>query len=153
MSLPSKYAPGGLSSSYQHRIITSGSKRNKKPVNYTIRTIEDRVNDAFENRTYTLDSYEDGDIEMVPMDDDKEVDAISDFVNYTRNDVSTVYSTPMMSVVEDLIVEEGNISYLVLDTNFILSHLNIVDGLKKIASDYGLRIIIPTMVMMELDGL
>lgn len=153
MSLPSKYAPGGLSSSDQHRIMTSGSKRSKKPVNYTIRTIEDRVNDAFENRTYTLDSYKDGDIEMVPMDDHKEVDAISDFVNYTRNDVTTVYSTPMMPVVEDLMVEEGNISYLVLDTNFILSHLNIVDGLKNIASEYGLRIIIPTMVMMELDGL
>lgn len=152
MSLPSKYAPGGLSSSDQHRTITSGNKRSNKPINYTIRTIEDRVNDAFENKTYTLDTSDDRDIEMVPMDDYNEVAAISDFVTYTRNDAATVYSSPDFPEVADP-VEEGLISYLVLDTNFILSHLNVVDGLKKIAAIYGLRIIIPTMVMMELDGL
>ena len=52
-----------------------------------------------------------------------------------------------------LLNELGNVSYLVVDTNFILSHLNIVNGLQDVANNYGLQIIIPITVMKELDGL
>jgi rRNA-processing protein FCF1 len=47
----------------------------------------------------------------------------------------------------------GNISYLVVDTNFILSHLDIITELEGMATEFGLKIIIPITVIRELDGL
>lgn len=161
MSLPSKYAPEGLSSSDQKRIITVGRNRPRKPINYVIKTIEDRIDEAVKHSP--LHDFEDkdksceDDIEMVPMDDYNEVEIISDFVKASRDNSEILYDDSMDIVSEPesntLLNEQGNVSYLVIDTNFILSHLNIVDGLQKVANNYGLQIIIPITVMKELDGL
>ncbi|KAK6458370.1 PIN domain-containing protein [Scheffersomyces xylosifermentans] len=157
MSLPSKYAPEGLSREDQSKTITSGHVRPRRPVNYTIRTIEDRIADAVENQTYINTNYTNGDIEMVPMDDHSEVDVISEFVNYSRSAGSFALDDDSMEgIVEnssDFEITEGNISYLVVDTNFILSHLNIIDEIKNIANEYQLKLFIPITVMHELDGL
>ena len=94
MSLPSKYAPEGLSSSDQKRIITVGHNRPRMPINYAIKTIEDRIDEAvkhspFHNIEDKDKPYED-DIEMIPMDDYNEVEIISDFVKASRNNSKIV---------------------------------------------------------------
>lgn len=161
MSLPSKYAPEGLSRYDQHRPITSGRKRPQKPINYTVRVIEARIKDAVENRTYNNSDYGDGDIEMIPMDDYKEVEVISEFVEFCRDAKlisgnRTLETDAMEDIVENTSgfeLAEGNISYLVIDTNFLLSHLNILDEIKNIADKYELKLVVPITVIQELDGL
>lgn len=150
MSLPSKYAPEGLSRTDQHRTITLG-KKVSNAVNYTVKLLEDRINTAVNNVDNVI-----GDIEMIPMDDDQEVEVISAFVRNSRDSSDLVYQQdPIEDNMEIEISSpiEGRISFLVLDTNFILSHLDIVDGLSKLATKFGLKIIIPITVMKELDGL
>ncbi|RCK65324.1 Transcriptional protein SWT1, partial [Candida viswanathii] len=106
-------------------------------------------------------AIDDEDIEMVPIENDEEVDVITSYVEYLRGRTSynTTQDHEMMVGIEEeddtesVAVVGGNISYLVLDTNFLISHLKIVDNLKKIANEYGLKIIIPVYVIQELDGL
>ncbi|EGW30096.1 uncharacterized protein SPAPADRAFT_143967 [Spathaspora passalidarum NRRL Y-27907] len=157
-SLPSRYAPEGLSEEDQHRVITSGHARRSKPIEYTIKTIESKIHDALTNQTYQNNTV-DGDIEMVPMDD-AEVDVISSYVSYSRdsgnlqvNSGDEMYDDIMMVEKPEETHANGNLSMLVVDTNFILSHLKVVDELKGLAREFGLRIVIPVMVMRELDGL
>lgn len=153
MPLPSKWAPDGLSYQDQHRTITVGHNI-QKPADYVIRKIEHRVNDAIASKCNNPHGV-DEDIEMIAIDDVEEVDVISSFIDYSRNNAhhdneAMEYefdSSPEFAVVA------GNISYLVVDTNFIISHLNILNDLKDLAEEYGLRIIIPITVVRELDGL
>lgn len=149
MSLPSKWAPEGLSLHEQRRTITTGRHR-EKPVDYVLRNIENRVDDRANNP-----SGVDEDIEMVEMDGYEEVDAISSFIDYSRN-----HSTSKNDVLEaefdsspEFVITTGHISFLVVDTNFIISHLLVLDNLKAISENFGLRIIIPITVVAELDGL
>lgn len=148
MSLPSKYAPEGLSLEDQQKTLTVGQKRQRRPVDYTIKVIEDRIDNAVKESL----AGNDDDYEMVPMDDFKEVDIISNFVNYSRKYMS-YNDFEIAEFSTDLEINNTNISYLMIDTNFILSHLNIVDDLKSIAREFGLIIIIPITVMHELDEL
>lgn len=144
--LPSKYAPGGLSSEQSSKTVTVGRRRPVKPVNYVLKTIESRVNLAADKSSE--------DIEMVPMDDFLEVEAISDYVVHRRNQGLT------SDEVMDLDLEDAHVSpsaldyaYLVVDTNFLLSHLNILDDLKKTGLAYKLKVIVPMAAIKELDGL
>ncbi|EDK36314.2 hypothetical protein PGUG_00412 [Meyerozyma guilliermondii ATCC 6260] len=144
--LPSKYALGGLSSEQSSKTVTVGRRRPVKPVNYVLKTIESRVNSAADKSSE--------DIEMVPMDDFSEVEAISDYVVHRRNQGLT------SDEVMDLDLEDAHVSpsaldyaYLVVDTNFLLSHLNILDDLKKTGSKYKLKVVVPMAAIKELDGL
>lgn len=150
MSLPSKYAPEGLSHEDQGRTITVGQKREPRPVKYYVRTIENRVNEALKSS----EANQINDIEMVPMDGFDEVDIISHFVTESRHRQS--YDDNDLEIDEsqsDKFERSGNVSYLVIDTNFILSHLKILNDLKSIGEEYGLVLIIPITVVKELDGL
>ncbi|RLV92458.1 Transcriptional protein SWT1 [Spathaspora sp. JA1] len=94
---------------------------------------------------------------MVPMDD-AEVDVISSYINYTRDSGQLRSSSSddddsMIIEQESEEVSNGNLSILVVDTNFILSHLKVIDELKELGREFGLRIVIPVMVIRELDGL
>lgn len=53
----------------------------------------------------------------------------------------------------ELLEPQGNESFLIIDTNFILSHSILLDQLKDLGTEYHLTIIIPQEVMRELDGL
>lgn len=94
---------------------------------------------------------------MVPMDSFDEVAVIADFVTHSRDSYNFMYEDTM-----DLdqrynqtqtVRLDGNISYLVVDTNFILSHLKILNEIKDLGKEYGLQLVIPMAVMQELDGL
>ncbi|KAG7660601.1 uncharacterized protein J8A68_005867 [[Candida] subhashii] len=164
--LPSKYSSVGLSPEDQHKVITSGPpKRPRKPIEYTIRTIESKIQDAVTNQTYQNSNYIDEDIEMVPMDTDKEVDAISSYIAYCRDSGNLSSHSHDEYLGDDMMIDEhhnniteleiieGNISFLVVDTNFIISHLQIIDELRELAIEFGLKIILPIPVIQELDGL
>ncbi|CAH2355589.1 transcriptional protein Swt1p [[Candida] railenensis] len=149
MSLPSRYAPEGLSAQSQKKIITVGKPRESKPIQYVIRRIENRIDDA---------SNSSEDIEMIPMDDASEVSVISNYVTERRakNDLPDLLESALaqlQSKSQAVQRIEDAKAYLVIDTNFILSHLNIVNGLKEIASNYNYQLVIPTTVISELDGL
>lgn len=149
MSLPSRYAPEGLSEEDQLKVITLGERKPRKPIDYKLRTIDDRVQLALHTHPNTSE-----DIEMIPIEDGKQVDVISEYIEYLRG--NSVYEDKNEMVIEEspeFEIVGGNISFLVLDTNFLISHLNIVDTLKNIASEYGLKLIIPVYVVQELDGL
>lgn len=146
MSLPSKYAPGGIGAIERDQTITTG-KYSKKPVEYTIKTIENKVAQAVNH------SINEEDIEMVPIDEMNEVNVISDYITQSR--ASHLNDSDVMEVdgmYGDMNIEP-NTSYLVIDTNFILAHLKLLDSIKSTALKYHLRIIIPLAVMKELDGL
>lgn len=145
MSLPSKYAPQPLGPNERRRTITVGAKRS--PSNYTVRKLEERQPEGKEVSE---------DVEMVPVDNTEEVNIISDYVNRTRSSghfesADMELDTYMLRT--ETVTVEGNLSYLIVDTNFILSHLAVLDQLKNIGVDHGLRLVVPIEVVHELDGL
>ncbi|SGZ57904.1 CIC11C00000002439 [Sungouiella intermedia] len=153
MSLPSRYAPGGIGRKDDKKILVLGSKR-RNSADYTIRLIEDRVDKAARN-PHKYD--ESGDIEMVLMDNSEEVEVITNYVTNSRVAGDFSYDDSMdldkLYFQTQTIRINENLSYLVVDTNFILSHLKILDELKNLGEEYGIRLVIPMAVMHELDGL
>lgn len=148
MSLPSKYAPEGLSSRDQAKTITSGTRARASPQDYIVRRIETRINQAIESSHHA-----DDDIEMVPTDDYNEVDVISQFVARSRTHTDNLENNWVPPSNQPELTYTPNSSFLVVDTNFVLSHLNILDDLKNLNKQYNLQIIVPSTVMQELDGL
>lgn len=153
MPLPSAHAPKGIKSEYLNRTVQYGKNR-EKPVEYTFRRIGDKVHEA-----QKVEPSNDGDIEMVSFDDSAEVEAISSYVQDSRSAGQLHYDTdpmdldPQYHTQREIIVISGNTSFLIVDTNFMLSQLNILEGLRKLAPEYGLKIVIPIAVFQELDGL
>lgn len=154
MTLPSQYAPGGISRLDAKKTIVSGVRRGGS-TNYTIRLIENRIGNAATTHQHRGDH---NDIEMVPMDSFDEVNVITDYVAHSRTAGDFSYDDDAMELDQRYLQTETitlleNLSYLIVDTNFILSHLNILDELKDRAKKDGLRLVIPIAVMHELDGL
>ncbi|CAK7903277.1 transcriptional protein Swt1p [[Candida] anglica] len=154
MSLPSKYAPEGLSSHQQRQTLTVGTSRPPKPISYTVRRIENRIESALQ-RSQT----DNEDVEMVGMADSSEIEVITHYVREQRSD--TRFQEDQMAVdmseyfadTLNAAVHSEASAYLVVDTNFILSHLDIISELARLAHKYKFRLIIPITVVQELDGL
>lgn len=142
--LPSKYAPGGLLSQDQRRTITTGTRRPPKPVEYSLKQLGEKIEHAVNHPT------PDQDVEMIAMDDVRDVDAISEYVARRRHSMS--YD---LDIDESAAPHEAGLPrlYVIIDTNFILSHLNIVDEIKRLAAAHGILLVIPIAVTQELDGL
>ena len=79
MTLPSIYSSEGLSKRDANKPITSGKKRDNRPVEYILKTIDDKVQAAVAKQDH------DGDIEMVPMENEQEVDLITTYVSNSRD--------------------------------------------------------------------
>ncbi|KAI5960757.1 RMD8 [Candida pseudojiufengensis] len=47
----------------------------------------------------------------------------------------------------------GNVSYLIIDTNFFIQNLQFIDDLYNIADQFKLKLVVPNAVIGELDGL
>lgn len=161
--LPSKYSDAGLSKQDQQRILTVGSPRQNRPIGAI--KIEERVSDALVHLTENSDSLNrddvhyahdpEGDIPMIGMDDEQEVQIVSDFVTERRNEAGFVSlsSKPIPELDDNPEVLQSRDIMMVIDTNFIISHLDIVDDLSKLYKKYHHRIVIPVTVIQELDGL
>lgn len=143
--LPSRFAPRGISPEDERKTITVGCRRSG-PIEYSIRHIADKVAKAASHSA-------DQDIEMVPLDEYDETQLISEYVSSSRMSNQIDYDSMDIDGVFSPINSELYNSFLVIDTNFILSHLKIIDEITKTASQFSLRIIIPIAVMKELDGL
>lgn len=144
MPLPSKYATDGLSKADQRKTITVGHKPST-PADIIYRRIGEAIKHGSEDK------------EMIPVDNWDEVSVISDYVNTSRSSGQLESSDNMeldqYMLQSETVVIDGNMSYFIVDTNFILSHLNVLEELRRIGPDYSLRIIIPMEVVHELDGL
>lgn len=149
MAIPSKYSDAGLWSADRKKVLSSGTvPRKPKPVEYIYKRINAKVSDA------AMGSKEE--IGMVPMESKKETNAISDYISDSRLvgafDPHEM-ETDKLLVHRETFVVSGNMSYLIVDTNFILSHLNVLDELRGLAKEHRLRMVIPITVVQELDGL
>lgn len=143
MSLPSKYSREGLSIRDQHRTITTGAYQRKAgPATYKVRL-------ALPN-TPTLDNDGPSDDEMLRQHWKHNKAHSPQFVyehharhlNYVPDNAVHPYLEPTQAQ-----------QYLVVDTNFVLSHLDILFLLMEICAQYLQIIIIPYEVVYELDGL
>lgn len=76
MSLPSRYAPEGLSVRDQKRTLTVGNTKCNRPIQYIIRDLEQRIENAYDT------SGED--IEMIPVDNSEEVNLITHYIREKR---------------------------------------------------------------------
>ncbi|KAF8005518.1 hypothetical protein HF325_000975 [Metschnikowia pulcherrima] len=148
MEIPSIHGPNGLSREDRNRLIT---------VTRRVRQEDYEMGDFGNENMGNVHYMAANDVEMMPIDEMEEAQMISDMVASSR--VENDYS---MSDEMDLdkhilhtttVTLQGNVSYLIIDTNFILSQLHILDQLKDIGQQYGLMIVIPTQVVRELDGL
>ncbi|PVH15406.1 uncharacterized protein CXQ87_003246 [Candidozyma duobushaemuli] len=150
MAIPSKYSSVGLSTADRRKVLASGTPTKKpKPVEYIYRRINDKVNNAKEEMKE--------EIGMISMDSKKETNAISDYVSNSRSqgafNPDDMDMDALQLVHKETFIVSGNMSYLIVDTNFILSHLNVLDELRSLAEEHRLRMVIPTTVVQELDGL
>lgn len=165
--LPSIYSSHGLSDSDRKRVLTTGTPRNYNKYIGALK-IESRVDDAVagqknEERTSpnieNLD--EDGDIPMLGMDDEEEIQMVADYVIDKRTTDTIIDESSHIPDIESYIDEReltpeerpNKDTIMVVDTNFIISHLNVLDDLVKLSKKYHHKIIIPSTVMRELDGL
>lgn len=160
MSLPSRYAPDGLSLAEQKKVITVGSSK-RQGAEYTFRRLGKNEDTGKDNNADGDESSKENEQVSVPMDID-EVDFIKQYVIDRRNSISgEIDSNDLIDIdMEDALLGlqpnnncTGGLSILVIDTNFILSHLSVLDELKRKASIFKIVMIVPITVMHELDGL
>ncbi|ODV87967.1 hypothetical protein CANARDRAFT_20693 [[Candida] arabinofermentans NRRL YB-2248] len=103
------------------------------------------------------------DAEMTDIKDKVQVDKIVNYLSIQREeypDDNNDNNNNNEQLLKDFDEQPVNVTinkqiYLVLDTNFIISHLSVIDELCNISSKYSniYKIIIPTQVIKELDGL
>lgn len=160
MSLPSRYAPNGLSKEDEKRTITVGTslgtpKNSNEDKSAPIGLNEDILLPDDDKGEYV--DLTDDDVEMLVEESTNNVNEILNFAGQERQDCGK--NDEDMEVVDN---NEGfwndkpsyvrnEVALLVIDTNFILAHLDIVLSLNDLASKYGLRIIIPISLVRELD--
>ncbi|AET38636.1 mRNA-processing endoribonuclease Ecym_3132 [Eremothecium cymbalariae DBVPG len=130
-------------------IITLGAKKKNK---YSLSDLDN----AIEASTTTDD---DGDVPMLDVDDENEIEMISDYVlNHRNHSVALDNSFAGLSRDESRmnsgnLLSSEHITIFVVDTNFILSHLYTLEVLRGLAGEYNHKILIPNTVIQELDGL
>lgn len=150
--LPSIHSPSGLSKDDARRTIKVNRARPAR-AHYKLKLRSGSFGGSIDHNSSPTSRQ----IEIIPVHDSKTALELSDFISSSRTDgilkdldsmdVDSTYTfTRTVTVV-------ANISYLVLDTNFILSHLDVVDQLLKLAPIHGLELIVPQQVIRELDGL
>jgi len=107
------------------------------------------------------------DIDMIDVDDESDLSQITNITRRQRygqecvnQQTRTTFDVPNSIREQDSLLSPGNTLnnsgiYLVIDTNFILSHLHLLNELQLLHEKYNniYRIIIPRQVIQELDGL
>lgn len=100
----------------------------------------------------------DGDSFMLDMSNEDAVQMVSNVVADHRNHDTL----PKHATDEDLMELDGvapatelgvSTTTFVIDTNFIISHLNILDSLRRCSAQFNHQIVVPRTVIHELDGL
>lgn len=105
---------------------------------------------------YNENEYHDED--MMDLDDEKEVSLVSDMIIDHRSHHEYRGNEPMdldLAPTDQISMSQNPTkkSVFVVDTNFIVSHLNTLEQLRLLSTQYNHQILIPTTVIQELDGL
>lgn len=141
MPLPSKYSREGLSFADQHKTITTGNSAHKSSIQHRVvhsadeMQLESRFNEPKEFSPTLQELGEEEAWRYRPL--------------YNPNN-----TPPPGPVLQARLAQiGGNVSFLVLDTNFILSHLSLLNELKEYGAKCKFILVIPLEVVRELDGL
>ncbi|ODV94585.1 hypothetical protein PACTADRAFT_50462 [Pachysolen tannophilus NRRL Y-2460] len=180
--LPSIYSSVGLSQENQRKIITSNSKKINSSAGNGGISLEIRVQNELSKNSDKRGNFgiqegngggiateeSDGDIIMLGTEDQQEVNTITDYVanrrhvsDFPANEQNENFflqkAGEKLALDSDMLIDQPDQKefFLIVDTNFILSHLNILEDLKNMYNQYSgiFKIIIPITVMHELDGL
>lgn len=99
----------------------------------------------------------DEDVPMIDMDNEDEVELVSNLLSNKRLNDSQQQNLALSKEVIDLSFPMMTPTRLktmfVVDTNFIISHLNTLETLRRLSSRFHHQIVIPSTVIQELDGL
>lgn len=134
MSLPSRYS---------HKPVAHSTRRGK----YTLADLDKNAVEIGHHKPRSEDKEGD-----VGMEGD---DSVVNYVSNERRDNRFNYTESLLETGAGTYNKNPPKVFLVVDTNFILSHLGLVDELMRIAEGVNgfCQIIIPITVMNELDGL
>ncbi|CDK27465.1 unnamed protein product [Kuraishia capsulata CBS 1993] len=151
--LPSIHSSAGLSIGDKKKVLTVGHQKSNRPVGVV----------PLDSLSFEPESRQQ-DYNIEPMDISMEISV--DEPDYTvENDAITeILKTVQHSGSSNLPIEEpsdtvfddkARLTFLVVDTNFVLSNLSIIVDLRSLSASYktAYRIIIPSTVIQELDGL
>ncbi|CAI6778886.1 AEL_HP2_G0048220.mRNA.1.CDS.1 [Saccharomyces cerevisiae] len=130
---------------------------------YTVQDIDNIIasTSSHENRGQSGDSNgcinhdEEGDIPMCDLNDESDVEMISEYLSNQREMEAQSVAHSMPKINDDLpLLNPPTLkTAFVVDTNFIISHLNTLEKLRSLSSTYHHLIIVPTTVIQGLDGL
>ncbi|QLQ82173.1 hypothetical protein HG537_0G04280 [Torulaspora globosa] len=99
----------------------------------------------------------DGDFPMLEMDDEDEIQLVSDILSQRRCSVSEDAHSSITREALDFkipaMMPTKVKSVFVVDTNFLISHLSTLEALRELASSFHHQIVIPNAAIRELDGL
>lgn len=92
---------------------------------------------------------------MCDLNDESDVEMISEYLSSQREMEAQSVANYMPKINDDLpLLNPPTLkTAFVVDTNFIISHLNTLEKLRSLSSTYHHLIIVPTTVIQELDGL
>lgn len=147
--LPSRYAPQGISHTDSRRTITVGSK--PRPPEYILTRLQQRI--------------EQNDSDMMDIDF-YETYMISDLLQNQRSlqprestNAMELYAESLQNGYRPPAKPMGSrattmtLAILVIDTNFMLSNLKILDEVNSKREQYDFTVVIPIETVRELDGL
>lgn len=103
----------------------------------------------------SIDHDEEGDIPMFDLDDETDVEMISKYISNQRGLKAHLMAHSMQQIDDSIPLLNSTTlkTVFVVDTNFIISHLNTLENLRSLSSTYHHLIVVPSTVIQELDGL
>lgn len=172
MGLASIHASGGnkSASNFQKRFNNdqqAGQTQNKNAFKYTVADIDKlyqptspsplQPSQPSQETKYEI-TGEDEDLPMLDMDD-QSIELVSNYLSDRRSsDILEPEGTLPRSREQidssfPMMVPTKLRTVFVVDTNFVVSHLNTLETLRSLSQRFHHQIIIPSTVMQELDGL
>ncbi|CCK72961.1 mRNA-processing endoribonuclease KNAG_0M01080 [Huiozyma naganishii CBS 8797] len=95
------------------------------------------------------------DVHRKDMDDEMEIESVSNYLSDQRtHPIENKYSRLRLNETDNISMDPKRLqTAFILDSNFIISHLQTLEGLKQLSEQYHHIIVIPRTVIKELDGL
>lgn len=123
---------------------------------YTVADIDRLVLASTRDHSVDIGDNEE-DVPMVDMDNEDEVELVSNLLSNKRSNDSHQENLTLSREVIDssfpMMTPTRLKTMFVVDTNFIISHLNTLETLRQLSSRLHHQIVIPSTVIQELDGL
>ncbi|CAH6719981.1 transcriptional protein Swt1p [[Candida] jaroonii] len=150
--LPSRYAPQGISYNDSRRTITVGSK--PRPPEYILTRLQQRIEEN-DSDMMDIDYYETYMIsDLLQNQRDQEPRESTDAMELYAASLQNGYRPPTTKSTKSTMQSiPSTQSILIIDTNFMLSNLKMLDEINKRRDQYNFTVVIPIETIRELDGL